>query len=255
MECTLHLECTWSGVGVYFYWWVIWPSPWSGILVYTYNIRSVVGVYTPVGVVTEWLWSVHSKLECTLRQGKGMFKFKEVNYALRKNVNVVQPNRKMATFGLRSVPAWLVSYGTIILSLLENYQMSMITWWCKCQTPQMTPTPKIKICVELYYLLDMRTCCTHVFWCLSRPFHDVILLYILWYMARSVHMFALWSYTSPRLVLLVVNTTRNKAYLINKILYGRVTESSVWDVEKYVATRLLVCRGICMHHWSLGMGN
>ena len=71
MECTLHLECTWSGVGVYFYWWVIWPSPWSGILVYTYNIRSVVGVYTPVGVVTEWLWSVHSKLECTLRQGKG----------------------------------------------------------------------------------------------------------------------------------------------------------------------------------------
>ena len=38
---------------------------------YTYDIRSVVGVYTPVGVVTEWLWSVHSKLECTLRQGKG----------------------------------------------------------------------------------------------------------------------------------------------------------------------------------------
>ena len=66
MECTLHLECTWSGVGVYFYWWVIWPSPWSGILVYTYDIRSVVGVYTPVGVVTEWFgvytpsWSVHS---------------------------------------------------------------------------------------------------------------------------------------------------------------------------------------------------
>ena len=73
MECTLHLECTWSGVGVYFYLWVIWPSPWSGILVYTYNIRSVVGVYTPVGAVTEWLWSVHSKLECTLRQGKGTY--------------------------------------------------------------------------------------------------------------------------------------------------------------------------------------
>ena len=71
MECTFHLECTWSGVGVYFYWRVFWPSPWSGILVYPYNIRSVVGVYTPVGVVTEWLWSVHSKLECTLRQGKG----------------------------------------------------------------------------------------------------------------------------------------------------------------------------------------
>ena len=71
MECTLHLECTWSGVGVCFYWWVIWLSPWSGILVYTYDIRSVVGVYTPVGVATEWLWSVHSKLECTLRQGKG----------------------------------------------------------------------------------------------------------------------------------------------------------------------------------------
>ena len=71
MECTLHLECTWSGVGVYFYWWVIWRRPWSGILVYTYDIRSVVGVYTPVKVVTEWLWCVHSKLECTLRQGKG----------------------------------------------------------------------------------------------------------------------------------------------------------------------------------------
>ena len=39
---------------------------------YTYDIRSVVGVYTPVGVATEWLWSVHSKLECTLRQGKGI---------------------------------------------------------------------------------------------------------------------------------------------------------------------------------------
>ena len=38
---------------------------------YTYDIRSVVGVYTTVGVVTEWLWSVHSKLECTLHQGKG----------------------------------------------------------------------------------------------------------------------------------------------------------------------------------------
>ena len=37
---------------------------------YTYDIWSVLGVYTPVGVVTEWLWSVHSKLECTLRQGK-----------------------------------------------------------------------------------------------------------------------------------------------------------------------------------------
>ena len=70
-ECTLHPECTWSGVGVYFHWWVIWLSPWSGILVYTYDIWSVVGVYTPEGVVTEWLWSVHSKLECTLRQGKG----------------------------------------------------------------------------------------------------------------------------------------------------------------------------------------
>ena len=40
---------------------------------YTYDIRRVVGVYTPVGVVTEWLWSVHSKLECTLRQGKGCY--------------------------------------------------------------------------------------------------------------------------------------------------------------------------------------
>ena len=73
MGCTLHLECTWSGVGVYFYWWVIWPSPWGGILVYAYNIRSVFGVYTPVGVVTEWLLSVHSNLEWTLRQGKGSY--------------------------------------------------------------------------------------------------------------------------------------------------------------------------------------
>ena len=40
---------------------------------YTYDIRSVVGVYSPVGVVTEWLLSVHSTLECTLRQGKGDF--------------------------------------------------------------------------------------------------------------------------------------------------------------------------------------
>ena len=44
---------------------------------YTYDIRSVVGVYTTVGVVTEWLWSVHSKLECTLRQGKGYFTHRE----------------------------------------------------------------------------------------------------------------------------------------------------------------------------------
>ena len=83
MECTLHLECTWSGIGVYFYWWVIWPSPWSGILVYTYNIRSVVGVYTPVGVVTKWLWSVHSKLECTLRQGKGRIMCSSISHPIR----------------------------------------------------------------------------------------------------------------------------------------------------------------------------
>ena len=58
------------------YWWVIWLTPWIAILVYTYDIdiQRVVGVYTPVGVVTEWLWSVHSKLECTLRQGKGVYK-------------------------------------------------------------------------------------------------------------------------------------------------------------------------------------
>ena len=46
---------------------------------YTYDIRSVVGVYTPVGVATEWLWSVHSKLECTLRQGKGYDRYFEVH--------------------------------------------------------------------------------------------------------------------------------------------------------------------------------
>ena len=49
---------------------------------YTYDIRSVVGVYTPVGVVPEWLWSVHSKLECTLRQGKGFFNDIFHNFAL-----------------------------------------------------------------------------------------------------------------------------------------------------------------------------
>ena len=32
-----------------------------------------------------------------------MFKVKTLDYALRKNVNVVQPKRKMVTFGLRSV--------------------------------------------------------------------------------------------------------------------------------------------------------
>ena len=50
---------------------MIWLNRWSSILVYTYGIWSVDGVYT--GVVTEWLWSVHSKLECTLRQGKVAF--------------------------------------------------------------------------------------------------------------------------------------------------------------------------------------
>ena len=51
---------------------------------YTYDIRSVVGVYTPVGVATEWLWSVHSKLECTLRQGKGAVSDKTVSYLVNK---------------------------------------------------------------------------------------------------------------------------------------------------------------------------
>ena len=61
-----------SGVHLKWRWSVFLFLLVSGILVYTYDIRGVVGVYTPVGVVTEWLWSVHSKLECTLRQGKGM---------------------------------------------------------------------------------------------------------------------------------------------------------------------------------------
>ena len=39
---------------------------------YTYDVRIVDVVYTPVGVVAEWLWNVHSKLECTLRQGKSL---------------------------------------------------------------------------------------------------------------------------------------------------------------------------------------
>ena len=79
MECTLPLECMWSGVGMYVYWWVIWPSPWSGILESTYDIQTMFGVYTPVGVVTEWLSSVHSKLECTLRQGKGIDESIKIN--------------------------------------------------------------------------------------------------------------------------------------------------------------------------------
>ena len=75
-QCSVHSvgSALGSGVGVYFYWWVIWLSSWSAILVSTCDIRSVVGVYTPVGVVTEWLWNVHSKLECTLHQGKGIVK-------------------------------------------------------------------------------------------------------------------------------------------------------------------------------------
>ena len=63
----VHLWC-WS-----VYLWVSDLCPCSGILVYTYRIRSVVGVYTPVGLLTEWFWSVHSKLECTLSQGKGSY--------------------------------------------------------------------------------------------------------------------------------------------------------------------------------------
>ena len=58
---------------------------------YTYNIRSVVGVYTLVGVVTEWLWSVHSKLECTLRQGKGA-----VTIAMHAKFYVI-PDRPITT--------------------------------------------------------------------------------------------------------------------------------------------------------------
>ena len=38
-------------------------GPWGGILVYTYDIGGVVGVYTPVGVVTD------KNLECTLQTG------------------------------------------------------------------------------------------------------------------------------------------------------------------------------------------
>ena len=68
--------------GVHLKWrWSVFPlvsdltksMEWHPI-VYTYDIRSVVGVCTPVGVATEWFWGVHSKLECTLRQGKGWYK-------------------------------------------------------------------------------------------------------------------------------------------------------------------------------------
>ena len=68
MECTLHPKCTCSGLLMCV---VFLLSPRSGILVFTCDLRSVVGVYTPLGVVMEWYWSVHSRLECTIRQGKG----------------------------------------------------------------------------------------------------------------------------------------------------------------------------------------
>ena len=55
---------------------------------YTCDIRSVVGVYTPVGVVTEWLWSVLSKLECTLRQGKGMFMICKTHYVTYPELHI-----------------------------------------------------------------------------------------------------------------------------------------------------------------------
>ena len=54
-------------------------------------------------------------------------------------------------------PTWVLTYGKIILSILENYQMSMITWWCKCQTTN--DTSKIQIlnlcrirCMFLIYM-------------------------------------------------------------------------------------------------------
>ena len=51
-------------------------------------------MYTPVVVATEWLWSVHSKLECTLCQGKGLphafdigvFKYGKSNHAPIKHI-------------------------------------------------------------------------------------------------------------------------------------------------------------------------
>ena len=94
MECTLHLECTWSGIGVYFFWWVIRPSPWSGILVYTYNIRSVVGVYTPVGVVTELFWS----------QGKGFYAI--ICFRVPTDRVAVNGWRVLLQLGLYSLSGW-----------------------------------------------------------------------------------------------------------------------------------------------------
>ena len=138
MECTLHLECTWSGVGVYFYWWVIWPSPRSGILVYTYNIRSVVGVYTPVGVVTEWLWSVHSKLECTLRQGKGylslQFRFNMSRSSVNMNfvVNIFAGAVKAASFPIiargAEVTWWGIQRCGWLRCILGLWSTSVTEW-------------------------------------------------------------------------------------------------------------------------------
>ena len=84
-----------------------------------------------------------------------MFEIKELEYALRKNVNVMQPKRKTVTFGLRSVSYLVLSYGMIILSVLEN-------------------------CV---YVFDM--CILMSF----GLFYDDILMYILLYIARTVYIY------------------------------------------------------------------
>ena len=123
MECTLHLECTWSGVGVCFYWWVIWLSPWSGILVYTYDIRSAVGVYTPVGVATEWLWSVHSKLECTLRQGKGILWY-FICFMAPFSLYQVNPSPSSAAY----MRHWTGSSLVQVMACLLAVRRQAITW-------------------------------------------------------------------------------------------------------------------------------
>ena len=108
---------------MYFYWWVIWLSPWSGILVYIYDIGSVVGVYTPVGVVTEWLWSVHSKLECTLRQGKGyLYHWGETVTIIA--VTIIEDGGRRRRW-VRAGPIL-----TLVRNTVLSYLHTMEAYWC-----------------------------------------------------------------------------------------------------------------------------
>ena len=110
---------------------------------YTYDIRSVVGVYTPVGVVTEWLWSVHSKLECTLRQGKGHYpgenncNFKNEIWVCQKHFHIQCINAPCDLLDDRSTMVHAIRQQTIawtnaVFLLYNNFKLviSPTTWLC-----------------------------------------------------------------------------------------------------------------------------